>query len=345
MQVIIGVSNGSFLVLNLNGAILAEFMLRENVAVYKMAWSCEKFKLDEDQDLQNDLLNNDNFNHMQQDYRVNSPVAGRSFDDPNQVTPNVIKDESLNNCFKNNYKNHILAICFEDGYIYLLKSGYDDPNPIKINTRLLSIQLEWSNKGEILAVGGHLLNLSNLNSMNKQPYYLNVIKFYASSNGHLRYVINLNYTLNPITALTWGHNDRRLFVATGNCVHVAWVTKKMPRLQLLSRLAIKQYVKNEQNVKLLQLPVSLRILVRSLFIRTIRCYLPDLNNLRDFSISPPPSNLRYFCTLIRHLPKNQDSRSKLFSTYVLYLEYLGGLIPILKGKFIFFKFNEFKFSF
>ena len=152
-QVIIGVSNGSFLVLNLSGTILAEFMLRENVSVYRMAWSCEKFKLDEDQDLQNDILN-DNFNlnqqQQQQDYyRVNSPIVGRPFDEMT-ATNNGNKDETLNNCFKNNYKNHILAICFEDGYVYLLRSGYDDPFPVKLNTRLLGIQMEWSNKGEIL---------------------------------------------------------------------------------------------------------------------------------------------------------------------------------------------------
>lgn len=118
----------------------------------------------------------------------------------------------------------------------------------------------------------------------------------------------------------------------GNCVHIAWVTKKMPKLQLLSRLAIKQHISREQDAKLLQLPASLRILIRSLFIRTLRCYLPDLNNLRDFVINAPPTNMRYYCTLIRHVPKDRDARSKLFSTYIMYLEYLGGLIPILKGK-------------
>lgn len=106
----------------------------------------------------------------------------------------------------------------------------------------------------------------------------------------------------------------------------------MPKLQLLSRLAIKQHISREQDVKLLQLPASLRILIRSLFIRTLRCYLPDLNNLRDFVINAPPTNMRYYCTLIRHVPKDRDARSKLFSTYIMYLEYLGGLIPILKGK-------------
>lgn len=324
-------------------------MLRENVSISKMAWSCEKFKLlDEDQDVQGDPLNEtSNVIHLNStsagttsqqqsnishEFRMNSPMAGRAFDD--STTPGD-KDDSINNCFRTNYKQHVLAICFEDGYIFLLKS-YDDLFPVKINTKLLGIQLEWSNKGELLAVGGHLFNMANSNlttTTNKQqPFYMNVVKFYASSSGHLRYVVNLNYTLSPITALTWGHNDRRLFIATSNVVHTAWVTKKMPKLQLLSRLAIKQLVNKEQNVKLLQLPVSLRILIRSLFIRTLRCHLPDLSNLRDFCINPPPSNMRYYCTLIRHVPTNRDARSKLFSTYVLYLEYLGGLIPILKGK-------------
>lgn len=106
----------------------------------------------------------------------------------------------------------------------------------------------------------------------------------------------------------------------------------MPKLQLLARLATKQLINREQDVKQLPMPASLRILIRSLFIRTLRCYLPDLNNLRDFVINGPPTNMRYHCTLIRHLPKDLDARSKLFSTYVMYLEYLGGLIPILKGK-------------
>lgn len=29
----------------------------------------------------------------------------------------------------------------------------------------------------------------------------------------------------PVSALTWGHNDRRLFVATGARVHAAWVSR------------------------------------------------------------------------------------------------------------------------
>ncbi len=30
----------------------------------------------------------------------------------------------------------------------------------------------------------------------------------------------------PVTALTWGHNDKRLFVSTGNRIHVGWVSQQ-----------------------------------------------------------------------------------------------------------------------
>lgn len=211
-----------------------------------MAWSMEKFKLDEDQDVTNDPLNDPQLSSINinvinlgaatsspnrtaanlsggqaslnpPEFRVNSPMAGHSFD---AEAPSDHKDESLNSCFRSNYRNNIMAICFEDGWLYLLRSSYDDPFPVKINTKLVGIQMEWSNKGEILAVGGHLFNMVKSSCAAKQqPYYMNVIKFYAGANGHLRYIVNLNYTLNPITALTWGHSDRRLFVATGRNSH------------------------------------------------------------------------------------------------------------------------------
>lgn len=222
-----------------------------------MAWSVEKFKLDEDQDVANDPLNDPHLSNINinvinlggaasssspnrnaasgqslnpPEFRVNSPMAGHTFD---TEAPSDHKDESLNSCFRNNYRSNIMAICFEDGWVYLLRSAYDDPFPVKINTKLIGIQMEWSNKGEVLAVGGHLFNMVNSNRTAKQPYYMNVIKFYCGVNGHLRYIVNLNYTLNPITALTWGHNDRRLFVATGTIFCLSNFTKFLPLISPL----------------------------------------------------------------------------------------------------------------
>ena len=55
-----------------------------------------------------------------------------------------------------------------------------------------------------------------------------------------------------------------------------------------------------------------------------QCCVPDSSALRDFVSQPPKGNVRLHCTMIRH---DEDG-----SCYTLYLEYLGGLVPLLKGK-------------
>lgn len=57
--------------------------------------------------------------------------------------------------------------------------------------------------------------------------------------------------------------------------------------------------------------------------------MPDLKSLREFVSRPPACSTRLHCTMIRH-----DDESNLSSgtCYTLYLEYLGGLVPLLKGK-------------
>ena len=57
--------------------------------------------------------------------------------------------------------------------------------------------------------------------------------------------------------------------------------------------------------------------------------LPNREDLREFVSHPPSGNLRLYCTMIRH---EEDANQSPGTAYTLYLEYLGGLIPILKGK-------------
>lgn len=73
----------------------------------------------------------------------------------------------------------------------------------------------------------------------------------------------------PVSALTWGHNDKRVFVATGPVIHVGWVARKVASLQLLSRLAIYQNLHTEEDTQRLLLPKRLKTLVLSLFSSTI----------------------------------------------------------------------------
>lgn len=44
---------------------------------------------------------------------------------------------------------------------------------------------------------------------------------------------------------------------------------------------------------------------------------------------PPLCSTRLHCTMIRH---DDDSNLSSGTCYTLYLEYLGGLVPLLKGK-------------
>ena len=74
----------------------------------------------------------------------------------------------------------------------------------------------------------------------------------------------------PVSSLTWGHNDKRLFCATGNEIHIGWVSSAIASLQLLSRLKIHNSLKNSDQVQLLPLPCRLQNLIGMLFTQTIR---------------------------------------------------------------------------
>ena len=63
-----------------------------------------------------------------------------------------------------------------------------------------------------------------------------------------------------------------------------------------------------------------------LFLFLVQSYIPDPFKLRGFVSTPPPGNERLFCTMIRHGDETSGGH------YTLYLEYLSGLVPLLKGK-------------
>lgn len=119
---------------------------------------------------------------------------------------------------ENETKNEMLAVSFVDGTIFLMKN-YDEIFPIVIETSLINVKMEWSNKGEILAVGGHRLKKSPITG---NFYHQNIVRFY-SKNGSLIKQVNLDYTLQPLSALTWACNDRRLFIACGQILYTAWI--------------------------------------------------------------------------------------------------------------------------
>lgn len=53
--------------------------------------------------------------------------------------------------------------------------------------------------------------------------------------------------------------------------------------------------------------------------------MPEPRELRRFVSRPPPGGGRLHCTMLRHAVEPVPC-------YTLYLEYLGGLVPLLKGR-------------
>ncbi|KAH7948204.1 hypothetical protein HPB52_019332 [Rhipicephalus sanguineus] len=287
--VLFGTSNGQILVNDMHGELVAQVTLNEDAAIVAMAWSCEKFKMEEADD-------------------ENSRTAAASNGDASSVPPAQAPESKLS----------VLAVCFSNGAIHVMKN-YDDISPTIINTGLKDIKVEWSNSGEVLAVAGVASESTDGDCRNR-------IHFYTDA-GLLRFVASIPYTQSPVTALTWGHNDKRLFVATGSVIHIGWVTRRMASLQLLSRLTLHRALRDEAAVHTLPLPRRMRALVANLFGQTVKCYLPEAHQLREFVSRP--HHVRLHCTMVRHDTEDLVSGS---ATYTLFLEYLGGLVPLLKGK-------------
>uniref|UniRef100_A0A1A9WPG2 SOCS box domain-containing protein n=1 Tax=Glossina brevipalpis TaxID=37001 RepID=A0A1A9WPG2_9MUSC len=289
-QVYFGTTQGQVIVMDVHGAMVSQVQLCNDVGITSMSWSCEKFKMEEGEESEPGVTN----------------AAKRSF---------------------------VLAVSFQNGFIYLLKS-FDDLSPAHISTGLngvLGMVMEWSNSRELLAVAGtsqKTATFSDTNVNGGQPVYDNLLKFYTES-GVLLYQACIPNSTAPVSALTWGHNDKRLFIATGTQVHIAWVSRRVASLQLLCRLQIQASIGSETLLPLLPLPTRIKTLIGNLFAQTIRCCVPDLKSLREFVSRPPMCSTRLHCTMIRH---DEDSSISSGTCYTLYLEYLGGLVPLLKGK-------------
>ena len=129
-----------------------------------------------------------------------------------------------------------------------------------------------------------------------------------------------------------------VFVACGSFVYTIWIIPKpLPSMLTLCQMKIKEnLLKNSlENLDQLFLPTNLKYQLLNLYRSTIKGFLPDHNFLRSFVCNPLKSHLRLQCTMKRidQEKENQSSNNHLSGAiYVLYLEYLGGLIPLLTAK-------------
>lgn len=73
-----------------------------------------------------------------------------------------------------------------------------------------------------------------------------------------------------MTALTWGHAARRLFVGVGGSVCTARVWRVVAPLQLLARVRAAQALRHPRLAAKLPLPPRLQPALHNLFAHTIR---------------------------------------------------------------------------
>ncbi|XP_012879990.1 PREDICTED: tubby-related protein 4 [Dipodomys ordii] len=132
----------------------------------------------------------------------------------------------------------------------------------------------------------------------------------------------------PIISICWGHRDSRLLMASGPALYVVRVEHRVSSLQLLCQQAIASNLREDKDVSKLNLPPRLCSYLSTAFIPTIKPPIPDPNNMRDFVSYPSAGNERLHCTMKR----TEDDPEVGGPCYTLYLEYLGGLVPILKGR-------------
>lgn len=247
-QVYFGTTQGQIIVMDVHGAMVSQVQLYAEMKITSMAWSCEKFKMEEGED----------------DPGVSN--AGKFLFEIKQFPRQKFTTIAFTG-----KRSFVLAVSFQNGFIYLLKS-YDDVSPIHINTEMngsIGFVMEWSNAQELLAVAG-TLNQS-VQSLDAQgaPIYPNAVKFYTEAGYHL-YTARIPGTSSPVSALTWGHSDKRLFIATGNQVHIAWVSRKVATLQLLCRLQVQSCIGSELMVPKLPLPSRIKSLITNMYSQTIR---------------------------------------------------------------------------
>ncbi|CAB1331258.1 unnamed protein product [Coregonus sp. 'balchen'] len=197
----------------------------------------------------------------------------------------------------------LLTVSFISGDISLM-NNYDDLAPTVIRSGLKDVEVQWCSQGDLLAVAG--MERHGLPGVPSDSIMRNaLVKFYNIQGEHI-------YTLEtpaqcPITTICWGHRDSRLFLACGPVLYVVRVEHRVASLQLLCQQGIASALREERDVGKLNMPSILCSYVTTAFIPTIK---------------------RLHCTMKRA----EDNPEAGGPCYTLYLEHLGGLVPILKGR-------------
>jgi len=165
-QVYFGTTSGRLIVMDVHGAMVSQIQLcRDHGPITSMAWSCEKFKMEESEaDVSNQHFHQSN-TFLLHDFKI---------------TLNVCV------CFVGANRAFVLAVSLKNGIILLMKS-FDDVSPVQLQTGLVDTCMEWSNSRHLLAVAG-----TKPCPMPSEGHFNNVLLFY-SENGTLVYTVGIPY--------------------------------------------------------------------------------------------------------------------------------------------------------
>ncbi|KFR11883.1 Tubby-related protein 4 [Opisthocomus hoazin] len=295
-QVLFGTADGQVIVMDCHGRMLAHVLLHESDGILSMSWNYPSFLVEDSSESDTD---SDDYSPPQ-----DGPTA---YPVPVQNT------------------KPLLTVSFTSGDISLM-NNYDDLSPTIVRSGLKDVVVQWCTQGDLLAVAGmekqsQLADLGN-GSLLKSA----LVKFYNVRGEHI-------YTLEtpvqrPIISICWGHRDSRLLMASGPALYVVRVEHRVSSLQLLCQQTIASCLRDDKDISKLTLPPRLCSYLTTAFIPTIKPPIPDPNNMRDFVSYPTAGNERLHCTMKR----TEDDPEVGGPCYTLYLEYLGGLVPILKGR-------------
>ncbi|XP_060687595.1 tubby-related protein 4-like isoform X1 [Hemiscyllium ocellatum] len=295
-QVLFGTADGQVIVMDCHGRMLAHVLLHESDGILGISWNYPSFLVEDSSESDTDS----------DDYS------------PPQDGPTMYPIPIQNS-------KPVLTVSFTSGDISMM-NNYDDLSPTVIHSGLKDAIVQWSSQGNLLAVAG-MEKESHLYESGSLPLVKNAaVKFY---NNHGEHIYTLESpTQRLITAICWGHRDSRLFLASGPALYVVRVEHRIANLQLLCQQTIAVSLRDEKDFSKLTLPPRLCSYVTAAFVSTIKPPIPDPNNIRDFVSYPTAGNERLHCTMKR----TEDDPEVGGPCYTLYLEYLGGLVPILKGR-------------
>lgn len=199
-----------------------------------------------------------------------------------------------------------LAVCSATNLILFLNT-YDEVDPTSWQCPDSLLCVQWNASGTFLAavcVHNKLVILDYRGTVvYSQPVPVNSVK--------------------SLTAFTWAHEDQVVIAAAGGHLAVGRVLVGVPSLfNLVTYNLWLMMGASARRIDSLPLPLRERNALRDLDHHIIRCRVPSREELSAQICEP--TDWRWYCT-IRPVPRKAHS-------YVLCMEHMGGLVPVLIGR-------------